>query len=1279
MAKEIHDYGIEIGVDLDNFNKRIKELPGIVNKAMTQVIANVDKQNGKLYNSIANIPESLSTSISKDLVGAYKKGISSATSGTSAEIAKMNKRLASQMNKTFGRTDMSININDDGTKNIMTKQTSYLEMIRNATKDVNVASKDVFDPFIIGAREASAESIKLESSLMRIKNTANSLGITKVTKDLQKLNSSNINVDKILGSTKGLQLNDILGKLPTRSDIFNEMAKTLAPLKNINVSKLFKRKTLSVEDVIGPLPTPSAVSKSISKITSVIKSLPKSSILGRKKRLNIEDVIGPLPTESSVRTSIVKMLSGLKNVSSTVITNSKNIGRTIGDNVSRGILSASPTVNKALTSMMNQASNVGVGVSRLGSVANGIGTSFSKNSATAISSLFGVDAAAAKARSTTSGLVTKVLALGAGFLSLRTASGVISKAFDRVNTVDTATKSLSTLMNSTKDASKVMTDLQNAIEGTPIALNDVSMGVKRMVAAGMDAEKVDKVFRAIADAAYGVGNADQSIEPLVTAFSQMQSSSQLYLEDLNQMTDQGVPALKILANAAGLTADAMKKQISDGAVDSQWAIEQLTKGIEEGSDGLAGYTAAMAGLAKTANDTLGGSSRNLMTSFVTTTTKAMEPFKQVMIDAMQQATVRVKEFRDATIGSEAVQAKLAKTAESLGKAINFAFDGKGVDALRELGNMFNITADRVDKLKVALTTIGGLTAITSMLPMFSKLSSGISLSLGPISKATSGFTNMGTAAASAIGSFTGVKSSMDGISGVLSNLGSNSEGVFSRMANLGATAFSTLGIAAQGALSTFGGFSSGIIGVLGGASQALFGFVGLATSLLGPAVLGGVILAGLGLVNQNFGKQIDKIIETATTKGPEIIEGLAKTLNDKLPTLIQSGGNLGKALLDGIITVLPSALTGLGSVLTTLLSGFVAESPKLIEGVIGIINELGTALANYGPNLIGMGMQLIVNLAQGIAEGLPTFMANIFTLIGGIQGKVTEMIPKLAEVGTLIIATLAQAFVEGFPTLITNAANMLTTLADSFVQYMPIIVDSFSVILDSLIASLNANGGSIVDSVVSILLTAVNGIISLLPRIAELGVTIITKLAEGLISNMPAIAATVSNLMKTLLNIIVDQGPKLLVIGAKLIWSLFEGLSSVYNDLFTEMLKLADKLLTAVAKWLYDQAKNLGKSIGGWFGDIISSLTGSDRSNRRSNGSDDSSNLSARSFMATTAQSRVVADASINNSPQTLSEDVSNAPSMRTNVNVINTWDGRQVKTYIDEQDAIDEDLSSIF
>ncbi|MEJ9301702.1 tape measure protein, partial [Niallia circulans] len=104
------------------------------------------------------------------------------------------------------------------------------------------------------------------------------------------------------------------------------------------------------------------------------------------------------------------------------------------------------------------------------------------------------------------------------------AMNLMGRAISRVDTIDTATKSLTVLTGSAEDAKLVMNDLVDAIDGTPIALNDVALGAKKMVAAGMKAEKVKPVFKSIADAAYGVGDGAQSIDQITSAIASMQSA-----------------------------------------------------------------------------------------------------------------------------------------------------------------------------------------------------------------------------------------------------------------------------------------------------------------------------------------------------------------------------------------------------------------------------------------------------------------------------------------------------------------------------------------------------------------------------------------------------------------------------------------------------------------------------------------------------------------------------------------------------------------------------------
>ncbi|EAD4812606.1 tape measure protein [Listeria monocytogenes] len=245
-----------------------------------------------------------------------------------------------------------------------------------------------------------------------------------------------------------------------------------------------------------------------------------------------------------------------------------------------------------------------------------------------------------------------ILRLAAAFGLIAATKNVVGSAIGRVDTIDTATKSLTVLTGSAKDAQLVMTDLTAAIDGTPIALDAVALGAKKMVAAGMKAANVKPVFTAIADAAYGVGNGSESIDQMVDAISSLQSAGVAYSDDINRLVEAGVPAWQILANSTGKSVADMKKYVSEGSLESTKAIAMLTKGIEEGTTGMAGNTAKMAGLAKTAGNTISGSFANMKTAAVKSLANIIENLKGPIIQALDVAKNAFKQFAAVTASPE---------------------------------------------------------------------------------------------------------------------------------------------------------------------------------------------------------------------------------------------------------------------------------------------------------------------------------------------------------------------------------------------------------------------------------------------------------------------------------------------------------------------------------------------------------------------------------------------------------------------------------------------------
>ncbi|OFT90115.1 tape measure protein [Enterococcus sp. HMSC29A04] len=367
----------------------------------------------------------------------------------------------------------------------------------------------------------------------------------------------------------------------------------------------------------------------VSKIGNGLSQLPsKASQVASNIRTGFVNGIKSIPSVASNIWQSVK--SGIKSIS----TSASDASRSVKNNLTSGFKSVFDKAKSIFPNIRNQIKS-------------------------------GVNDPAINSKRSIEDLATSIASIAIVSKAFGVLSDSIGRAIDRIDTIDTATKSLTVLTGSAGIAKQVMDDLAAAIEGTPIALNDVAMGAKKMVAAGMEGTKVKGVFQAIADAAYGVGNGAESIDQITSAIAGMQSAGVIYADDINRLVDAGIPAWQILANASKKSVTDMKEAVSDGTLSAGDAIEDLRRGIEEGTEGVAGSTAKMAGLAKTAGDTLSGSMANFKTAITTTIVKGLEPFKKVAVDALGSATASIKAFRDNTIGAEKVQGVLNSIARSL--------------------------------------------------------------------------------------------------------------------------------------------------------------------------------------------------------------------------------------------------------------------------------------------------------------------------------------------------------------------------------------------------------------------------------------------------------------------------------------------------------------------------------------------------------------------------------------------------------------------------------------
>lgn len=285
----------------------------------------------------------------------------------------------------------------------------------------------------------------------------------------------------------------------------------------------------------------------------------------------------------------------------------------------------------------------------------------------------------------------------AGALGLLSGGALAATGMGRLSAIEQAKTSLSVLMGDAKKAQSFLDDMLTFAKTTPYAFTDIANSGRNLIAFGMDVKNVIPTMQAVGDAAAASGKGAEGFRQISDAFGAMQVSGTLSMEEMNRLMDAGIPALKILANETGQDVTDLKKVISKGAFESEEAIAALVKGMQKGTKGAAGETAAMAGIMKDSKDTWVGSVDSMKSSISSTMAKIMEPAKPHIQAAMGWFSTQFSKFPDVIFGIGKVMQPTFNTIGSVFKNIS----GPAQTAKQAIMGVFGVmqgkgTGDRLE-------------------------------------------------------------------------------------------------------------------------------------------------------------------------------------------------------------------------------------------------------------------------------------------------------------------------------------------------------------------------------------------------------------------------------------------------------------------------------------------------------------------------------------------------------------------------------------------------------
>src|SRR6266566_8617635 len=147
--------------------------------------------------------------------------------------------------------------------------------------------------------------------------------------------------------------------------------------------------------------------------------------------------------------------------------------------------------------------------------------------------------------------------------------------------LEQVTVGFETLLGKGKKTQAFLKDLQNFAAATPFEFPELSTDAEHMLAFGFSAKEVIPDLTAIGDAMSAMGKSNAEIDSVVTVFGQMKAAGKVNAQDMMQLTSQGIPAWKILAQSMHLTVPEVEALSQKGLLPADKSIKALTGGMEK--------------------------------------------------------------------------------------------------------------------------------------------------------------------------------------------------------------------------------------------------------------------------------------------------------------------------------------------------------------------------------------------------------------------------------------------------------------------------------------------------------------------------------------------------------------------------------------------------------------------------------------------------------------------------------------------------------------------------
>lgn len=178
--------------------------------------------------------------------------------------------------------------------------------------------------------------------------------------------------------------------------------------------------------------------------------------------------------------------------------------------------------------------------------------------------------------------------------------GQLDSALNRMDTMKNYSRTMNAITGSSEVAEASLAKLKDMTKGTAYGLDVAANSVQNFVTRGMGTGDAVNQVKAWSDAVafYGDGT-NESLSQVTDALGKMMTKGKVEMDQLDRLTDRGINAVGIYAQATGQSAADVQTNLSKGNISAQEFITTVSSAFENGTNGVLNIS----GAAQKAGDT----------------------------------------------------------------------------------------------------------------------------------------------------------------------------------------------------------------------------------------------------------------------------------------------------------------------------------------------------------------------------------------------------------------------------------------------------------------------------------------------------------------------------------------------------------------------------------------------------------------------------------------------------------------------------------------------------